>query len=246
MREIVGLLYDAHVPYQDQCAYDSAVNYLKNLTPKLTKLIIGGDFVDFYKISFWKSDPNRMSFEQEVYIAREMLKDLRQKFPKIPIVYLEGNHEQRLFNHVRDNAPELLWNNNVENILHLGARNIKYVSNIANMCAGQQPYKIGKLFVLHGHEKKIGMNAVNLAKLFYQKCQANIIAGHHHHSDWTLVRKLNGTHEGAWTVGTLGQLVEGFQPINSWNHGFAWVEVFDDGFFEVHNKMIIEGRILNT
>ena len=65
MREIVGLLYDAHIPYQNHKAYDSAVEYLKNLTPKLTKLIIAGDFVDFYKISFWKSDPSRMSFEQE-------------------------------------------------------------------------------------------------------------------------------------------------------------------------------------
>jgi len=244
--ERVGMIYDPHAPYHDKNAYEIALNYLNNVKPKINKLILGGDFVDFHRISFWKNDSQRMSFEDEIKYDREMLKNLRHRLPKIPIHYIEGNHELRLFRHVRDKAPHLMWNNKIENILHLDARNIQYFSNIARMCKGQEPYKLGKLYVLHGHEKKVSFGAINLARLFYLKCKVNVIAGHHHKSDWSLVKKLDGTHEGAWSVGTLGQLVESYQPVNDWNHGFAMVDVFDDGDFEVHNKIIINGRVLNA
>jgi len=243
MKERVGLIYDPHIPY---LAYPTAINYLKNLHPKLTKLVIGGDFVDFYKISFFKNSPNRMSFQDEILIARKELKKLRQQFPKIPIDYIEGNHEVRLHRHVLENAPHLLWNNKIEDMLHLGARNINYISNISRMCKGQEPYKLGKLYVLHGHEKKISFGAINLARLMYTKAKTNVIFGHHHKSDWSLVKKLDGTHEGCWAVGTLGQLSESYQPINDWNWGFAYVNIFDDGDFEVHNKIIINNRILSA
>ena len=241
--ERVGLIFDPHTPYHDVFAYGTAVDHLRNLKPKLTRLVLGGDFVDFYKISFFKSDPDRMSYREEVEIARQMLIDLRKIFPRIPIDYIEGNHEVRLFRHVLDNVPELAWNNKIEDILHLGARNINYISNIARMCQGQEPYKLGKLYVLHGHEKKVSYGAINLARLFYLKCKENVIAGHHHRPDKSLVRTISGQYEAAFTVGTLGQLSEAYQPINDWAHGFAYVDVEDNGDFNVHNRVLINGKV---
>ena len=243
MTERVGLIYDPHIPYHDKVAYRTAINHLANLKPKLTRLVIGGDFVDFYKISYFKSDPDRMPFQEEIKIAREELKKLRNVFPRIPIDYIEGNHEVRLYAHVRDNAPELLWNNRIEDMLHLGARNINYISNIARMCAGKEPYKLGKVYILHGHEKKVSYGAINLARLFYLKCKENVIAGHHHRPDKSLVRTISGQYEAAWTVGTLGQLSEGYQPINDWAHGFAYLDVEDCGDFNMHNRVIINGKV---
>jgi len=240
-----ALLYDVHAPYQDNDAYYLALDYLKKLKPKVDRIVLAGDFVDFYKISFWKSDPERLAFKTEVAIAQTMLKELRQMFYRVPIDYLEGNHEQRLFRYINEKAPDLLYRNRIEDVLSLRQRNIQYISNIDTICSGKPAYKLGRLFVLHGHEKKVSFGAINLARLFYTKCRTNIIAGHHHKSDYTLVRKLDGRHEGAWTVGTLGQLAEPYSPINDWNHGFAFVDVFDGGMFEVHNKIILEGRIIN-
>lgn len=237
-----GLLYDPHCPYHDKQAFTIALDHL--MQKKLDLLVLGGDFVDFYKISYFKSDPNRMGFEDEVKECRKILIDIRKRFPKIPIHYIEGNHEVRLHAHVRDNAPELLWNNKIENMLHLGARNIDYFSNIGLMCQGQEPYKLGKLYVLHGHEKKVSFGAVNLARLFYLKCKVNVVAGHHHRPDKYLVRPLNGRHEAAFTVGTLGQLSEAFQPINDWTHGFAYVDVLKNGYFNFHNRIIIGGQVV--
>jgi predicted phosphodiesterase len=242
--ERVALLYDVHAPFHDKQAYQTTLDYFKNLKPKVDKLVIGGDFVDFHKISFWKNEV-RMSFEDEVAKCNDMLKDLRQQFYRMPIDYLEGNHEQRLFRYIRDKAPDLAFRNRIDDVLSLKHRRINYISNIARMCEGLPVYKLGKLHVLHGHEKKVSFGAINLARLYYTKCKANVIAGHHHKSDYTLVKKIDGTHEGAWSVGTLGKLVEPFQPINDWNHGFAYVDVFDNGMFEVHNKIILEGRVIN-
>jgi len=241
--ERVGLLYDPHIPYHDKNAYHIALDHLAGLKPKLTKLVLGGDVVDFFKISFFKGDPNRMSFENEIIFARMELEAIRRRFKRIPIDYIEGNHEVRLHRYTLDNCPHLAWNNKVESILHLGARNIRYISNIARMCNNQPPYKIGKLFVLHGHEKKVSYGAINLARLFYLKCKDNVVAGHHHRPDKSLVRKISGKYEAAFNVGTLGQLSEAYQPINDWAHGFAYVDVEPNGNFDFHNRVIIEGKV---
>lgn len=240
-----ALLYDVHAPYHDKAAYYMALDYLRNLKPKVDRLVLGGDFVDFHKISFWKGDPDRMTFEDEVAEANDMLKELRQMWYRTPIDYLEGNHEQRLFRYIKDKAPDLAFRNRIDDVLSLKHRRIKYISNIIRACSNKPIYNLGKLFVLHGHEKKVSWGAINLARLYYAKCKTNIIIGHHHRSDYALVRKLDGLYEGAWSVGTLGKLTEPYSPINDWNHGFAYVDTFDNGMFEVHNKIIIEGRIIN-
>ena len=243
--ERTALLYDVHAPYHEPDAYNLALDYLKALKPKVNRIVLAGDYADFYQISFWKNDEKRMEFEDEVDEVGSMLQDLRRKFYRVPIDYLEGNHEQRLFRYLRDKAPDLAFRNSIEDVLGLRKRNINYISNIGLICSGAQPYKLGKLNVLHGHEKKVSFGAVNLARLFYLRCKVNVIAGHHHKSDYSLVKKLDGSHEGAWTVGTLGKLHEAYQPINDWNHGFAYVDTYSSGFFEVHNKIILEGNIVN-
>jgi predicted phosphodiesterase len=243
--ERTALLYDVHVPYQDNDAYYQALDYLRGLKPKVNRVVLAGDYVDFYKISFWKSDPARLSFVDEVTQIQEKLQELRKMFYRTPIDYIEGNHEQRLWRYVNEKAPDLAYRNNIESVLSLRQRNINYISNIERMTTGKKPYNLGKLFVLHGHEKKVSMNAINLARLFYLKCKTNVIAGHHHKTDASLVRKLDHKYEGAWTVGTLGQLSEEYAPITDWNHGWAYVDVFENGNFEVHNKVLIEGRVTN-
>ena len=55
--ERIALLYDVHAPYHDKNAYAIAIDYIKNLKPKVTRIILAGDFADFYQVSFWKSDP---------------------------------------------------------------------------------------------------------------------------------------------------------------------------------------------
>jgi len=234
-----ALIYDVHCPFHNKPAYELALDYLLSLKPRVNQVILGGDFVDFHKISFWKNAV-RMSFEEEVMECRQELKKLKQRFYRRDIIYLEGNHEQRLHKYNIEKNEDLAYRNGIQDVLGLKKRRITYVSNIDRMCAGKAPLRLGKLYVLHGHEKKVSFGAINLARLYYTRSKTNVIAGHHHKSDYTLVKKLDGKHEGAWTVGTLGQLSEPYQPINDWNWGFAFVDHDEvTGDFEVHNKIIL-------
>ena len=243
--ERYALLFDPHIPYQSGNYYE-AIEYLSKLKPKPKHVYLCGDYVDFYAISPWKNDEKRLPFEREVERVEFELQRLKQIFPKANMMWIEGNHEQRLFWYVRKHAPELLFHNNIKDIFGLKKKKIKYVSNIDRICNGLRPISIGKLFVLHGHEKKVSYGAINLAGLLYNKCRVNVIAGHHHRADYKLHKKLDGTYEAAWAVGTLGFTSEPYQPINDWVNGFAFVDVFDDDDFEVHNKIFMNGKIVNA
>jgi hypothetical protein len=206
---------------------------------------LAGDYVDFYKISFWKGDPERLKFEEEVNYVSKKLKELKQQFYRTPIDYIEGNHEERLFRYIRDKAPDLAFRNRIQDVLGLTKRRITYISNIGRVCNGQQPYRLGNsLFVMHGHEARVSYGAINLARLWHSKVHANVIVGHHHRADKALIKKLDGNYEAVWSVGCLGSLSEPYMPINNWVGGFAYVDTFDDGYFEVHNKIILDGKII--
>jgi hypothetical protein len=44
-------------------------------------------------------------------------------------------------------------------------------------------------------------------------------------------------------VGCLCDLSPDYAIVNRWNHGFAIVDIDEDGSFEVHNHKIIDGRV---
>ncbi|NPB03714.1 MAG: metallophosphoesterase, partial [Thermotogae bacterium] len=43
---------------------------------------------------------------------------------------------------------------------------------------------------------------------------------------------------GAWIVGCLCDLKPDYSPNNEWTHGFAFVELFENGHFSVKNHLI--------
>ena len=241
----VLMLYDAHIPYHDVDAYSICMDYAREWQPD--EIIIAGDFVDFKDISSWKGDPRRATFADEIDIVRVYLAHLRGLFPHKNIVYIEGNHEHRLARYLWMKAPELcrLPEMTVINLLNLNDLGIEYISNVERMNAGVEPYKIGKLFVLHGHEINMSYNVVNMARNMYLKTHVNTIFGHHHQSQQYTAKKLDNTHEGTWMVGGLCKLSESYAPMTNWNHGFATIKYnTDTGMFKVRNKMIMNGMVL--
>lgn len=236
-------LYDLHVPYHDDEALDLAIEYGK--TKKIDVLVVS-ELVDFYKISYWKTELDRMEFAEEVGECREMVERLSGDFPNARRVFIPGNHENRMRNFIRDKAPQLhgLPQLELDELLGLNDNGFEIFDNISLLRQGKPPFKLGKLFVIHGHEIKVGYWAINIAKLFYEKAKCNVLFGHHHKTQEWVVRKLNMKTEGSWGVGALCDLAPEFKPFNDWNHGFAIVEIHEDGYFSIDNKKIIDGRIL--
>jgi hypothetical protein len=239
------LFYDVHQPYHNKAIYDIAIGYAKNWNPD--EIYIGGDFVDFKDISTWKDDPLRMPFKDEVSLVKDNLLSIRESFPDARITYIEGNHENRLARYMWAKAPEFcgLPELAFERLMGLENIGISYVSNVDRLNLGLRPVKIGKLYILHGHEIMLGSGTVNLARTMYLKTHVNVIFGHHHQSQNYVFKKLDGSYEGSWCVGCLCNLSERFQPMNNWINGFCTVKYNPStGYFKVRNKLIIDGQIL--
>lgn len=244
-KRTVGIMSDIHIPYHDAAAVRVTLDYFKE--SKVDEIILLGDVCDFYKISFFKGDPRRMSFQDELDAARNWLKDLRKEFPDHKITYVMGNHEVRLERYINDKAPELAGIDSitVPGILKLDSLNIDFVDNVDRLVKGESPLTLGKLTLLHGHEVRASFGAVNIPRLYFMKVHTNVLFGHVHKAQSYITKDIHGTIMGAWSIGCLCHLRERYMPVNEWTAGFAVVRVNDDtGKFSVDNKMIIDGEVL--
>jgi hypothetical protein len=144
-------------------------------------------------------------------------------------------------------APELcrLPELTVPYLLDLEPLGIEYVSNVDRLSHGEAPFRLGKLYILHGHEVPMSYSGVALARTMYLKTHVNVIFGHYHQSQQYIFKKLDNTHEGSWMVGCLCRLSEAYAPQNNWVGGFCTVKYnLSSGFFKVRNKLILENQVL--
>lgn len=231
------ILSDAHIPYHDKTALESALRY--GIDNRATHVILNGDILDFFSVSFWEKDPRERDFAAEIKTGREFLAMVRDAFPQARITYKLGNHEERYERYLSVKAPELLGVDDFkfEAILGLSLYSIELVRE-------KRPIRLGKLNLLHGHEYRFAMsNPVNPARGFFLKAKTHILGGHLHQTSQHSEKNLEQKVVSAWSTGCLCDLHPDYSPINSWNHGFAFVEVDADGVFNVHNLKVIEGKV---
>jgi predicted phosphodiesterase len=228
------VLSDIHIPYHDSDALALAVEYGKDCDV----IILNGDILDFYQISRFGKELDRMSVQQEVDVCREFLEDLRDWFPEAKIVFKQGNHEVRLGRYLTSQARELadIYALGLESLLGLEDLDIAFVKSAKIM--------LGKLAVLHGHELPMGiLGPVNPARGVFLKAKASAIVGHWHFTSEHGEPDLHREETACWSTGCLCDLQPDYMPHNRWNHGFAIVDVDDDGGFTVHNHRIIGGKV---
>ena len=110
---------------------------------------------------------------------------------------------------------------------------------------GRQIAKAGKLHLLHGHEFGHSVfSPVNPARGLYMRAKESSIIGHHHQTSEHSEKSLSGEVVTTWSIGALCGLSPEYMPFNKWNHGFARVEVQENGNYIVHNKRIIKYKIM--
>ena len=242
-QKAVGFLADLHIPYEVTESLEIAVDGILKNDPDQ---VIITEIPDMYSVSPWKRDPYRMEFDEEMELVKKGIRWLDRQFKNQKVTYILGNHDHWLKYFIWKKAPQLakLKETKMEAIMGLDKVEWEIVDNAERMNQGLGPYKIGKLYYLHGHEAYRGWNVVNIAKIQYEKCKANVIFGHHHRCQEWIVRKLDGSFEGAWGVGCCSELSPLFNLKNDWVHGFATVYYHADGTFSVHNRKIIKGRVV--
>jgi len=210
----VVIIPDVHAPYEDYRALHGVYKFIHDYKPD--KVMFMGDVVDFYALSKFDKDPDRVTgLQQEIDVAKYHFKELRKAY-KGPVTFLEGNHEMRLMKYLRTN-PELSSLekvNNVEALLDLADFDIKYKKNeIIN----------GVLFK-HGHA--VRKHSAYTAKGEMENEGTSGVSGHTHRMGAHYHTDRSGQH--AWfEMGHLAEekaaeYMEGKVP--NWQKGFGVFE----------------------
>ncbi len=230
---------DIHAPYHVPKSLDAFLNFGAVYSPDI--LVLLGDLLDCYSVSYWRKDPGRLKFPDELEKALEVLELIDSAFPDSEKVLIAGNHENRLPSYISANAPALSGLKSLEltELLQLDERGWQFVDNIALLNIMELPFNIGNLYFLHGHELKVTMNSVNIPRNYFYKTLVPLCVAHHHTTQEFRPKRLDHSYAGAFSIGCLCQLSADFQPVTNWNYGFATAEFDADGDFAFRNRRII-------
>jgi len=234
----VLILGDVHIPYADNEAILTLIRHVRK--QKFSHILLNGDIADFYAISRWETNPLVRNFPGEIAYTKTFLGFLRRLFPASKFILKVGNHEERYETFLRRQAPEFcgLETFDLETLLCLREMEIHCLRNL--------PVRLGRMLnVVHGHEYRFAIsNPVNPARGLFLRAKSHIIGSHFHQSSQHSERTIDGKVIGAWSIGCLCDLHPEYRPLNNWNHGFAVVDVTASGGFQVHNYVIIDGKVL--
>ena len=101
------ILNDIHFPYEATHAYNKALSMAKAL-PRLRGIFLNGDVAEIESVSSHpKSQQSQTKLLEELGYINEKLDELQKMFKKVPVHYICGNHEHRIYRYVRDVAPQL-------------------------------------------------------------------------------------------------------------------------------------------
>jgi predicted phosphodiesterase len=230
------VLSDIHFPYHDKQALMVALR--KGKQEDVDSILLNGDILDFYQLSKFTKDYRKPSVKAELDIFRFFIDQLKQRFPDAAIYYKLGNHEVRMDRWIKHNAQMFDGMLDLEHLIDFEGAGITYLKDNIGV-------KFGKLNIIHGHEVRANGSLVNIARTYYMKTNSNIMLGHWHQAQEFATKTLSGEVHGAWATGCLCKLDADYTyGINSWNHGFAIVDMLDEeGNFRVKNYKIINGEL---
>ncbi len=211
--EPILVVPDCHIPYHDQRAFDLMLQVARGLKPKHIYVI--GDFVDFYAVSSHSKNPVRAtSLEVELLAAAEGLDSL-EALGADSLVYIGGNHEDRLRRYLQDKAPELFGVANVPELLGLKQRGWDYV-----------PYKshtkLGKIHFTHD----VGSAGRNSIFKCLDTYQHSVVTGHTHRLAYIVEGNAVGEHKVSAQFGWLGDTkhidyMQEAKVLKDWALGFG-------------------------
>jgi predicted phosphodiesterase len=211
-------------------AYKAAKAFAKTWKPDL--LVHMGDLSDWDFISVFSRDLvgkiEGQTWRKEYdTIAREL--DYWQKVSKNVSILL-GNHDERVYTTI-DRTPSLRGLVDFETMLGLKARKIPMFRDT------EQPYKLGKLNVVHGWY----FNKYHTNK-HLDVFSGNMVYGHvHRFQTFSKVLQASKQEIQAWSLGCLCDKEPEYMNgcPSGWQHGFAVVYIQDDGNFNLYPVNVI-------
>ena len=231
------ILNDIHLPYHDITALTAALQFGKKEKPDF--IFINGDMLDFHQLSYFEKDPKKKHFHLELDMFKEFFTILQKEF-KSRIYFKFGNHEERYQRFLYQKAKELVGVEEfeLENMIKARAEGIEIIKD-------KRVVNIGKLPFIHGHETGRGVfNPVNAARGLMLRAKHSAVKGDCHNTSEHATKDINGKFMTTWSVGCLCGLTPQWLPINEWNHGFAIIDIAEDGEYQFRNYRINDGKVL--
>lgn len=232
---------DIQYPYHDQLALTKVLRVIKDLQPDAILQI--GDGIDFPQVSRWsKGTAGEYATTLQEHIdgfVGDFLKPVRQAAPKASFVWLEGNHDARLQDFVKQYAAPLgpLRALEMQSLFGLDELAIDYVKG---------PIRVGtNTYAVHGHESggySGKPQAWELKFVSRYGSDKNVLFGHTH-QPYLLTRAYGfaGKVSPRWTM-NVGSIMD---PTHaryvkdgavSWQMSFAVLR--DDGK-KVHPELVV-------
>ena len=154
----VLIFSDVHIPYEDAKAILALFKYIKSYKPDL--IYINGDLIDFYNLSTFDQCPDRRAnTAEELERTKHFLSILRATAgDECEIVYLHGNHENRLQRFMWSN-PEMASIDalSLKNLLDLDKYNIQEVEVNRDYWSKETGHAIcGDMVIMHGDNRLNG------------------------------------------------------------------------------------------
>lgn len=237
---------DLHMPYEDKVNLDLALTYAKDTKPN--NFILLGDVFDLYMVSTYSKGPGRMTFNEEIEYTKQRLAEIKAMFTnKTKVIFVEGNHEDRLKRYIQKNAPA--FNNlkelTVQHLLDTKKLGIKYIDNKERLSQYKPPLIISNTVFLHGHEGG-SCGGVYPARSMYLKYNTNMVYGHLHRSSVFFKKQVDHTYKQVHGIGCMGRLVErDFSVLNDWNASFIHIETKRGSTKPIFkHKYIFDGQII--
>lgn len=221
---------DLHIPFHDKEAFRLLLDFLEYFRPH--KLVIAGDFLDFYQLSKFDKNPNRReTIQDELDSADRVLRALKSLVNEIH--FIAGNHEKRLRKFLWKN-PELssLKVLELSKLLNLDLLNIDY---------HEVEYVLNDFRFSHGTivRSESGMSA----KAEHVKYGSSCSQGHTHRMEAYYRTDARGT-TASFNMGCMCELQpEYMEEIPNWQQGFG-VFYFDDNRFYCQQVPIVKHKFI--
>lgn len=223
------IIPDLHIPYHCNKYLSLVFKVLKELNPQ--EVVLLGDVGDFYSVNSHGNTKGELrNLNKEIGQVQGFLKKLREIIPDAKLVYIEGNHEDRLQRYILKEASMFDGIVSFEGLLKLKECGVdEFVSY-----EPEQSYDIlgaGQIFARHT-PLSVSQNS---ARLSLTKSFCSLLYGHIHRIEEAHCTSLNGEDMVAQSVGWGG---DSKHPIfgyvkghHQWQQGFGVVTKFGDTLF---------------
>ena len=229
----VLIIPDVHRPDHDKRAWELVLRAGRAFKPD--KIVVLGDFADFYSVSSFDKNPKKASdLKREADDANVGLDEL-DALGASSKIFIKGNHEDRLERYLCKAAPALIGCVSVDELFRFAERGWQVVDY-------KKSTRLGKLRLTHD----TGTAGQNAHRQSMDAFQASVVIGHTHRMEMTF----KGCADGNPTVGAMFGWLGDFDQIDymqavkarrDWVHGFGIGYQEQNGVIHLQPVPIING-----